>query len=320
MPQLICGGRSLECPPGNTVLDTLTAHGIPLDSGCRNGVCQRCLVRALAGEVPKAAQQSLAPDLQEQGHFLACLCRPSGPLEIAEPAAARRLDAQIVAVQRPSEQILALRLRPREPYAYRAGQFLRLYLDESTARCYSMASVPALDGDIELNIRRVPDGRVSGSLHRSAQPGQWLQISDAMGKCCYAPARADQPMLLIGTGCGLAPLLGIVREALHKGHAGPIRLYHGSRDLDGLYYVEELAALTRQHANFCYVPCVSGPVTPTWAVPGRALERALADCPELDGWLVYVCGHPQMVEAARKQTFLAGASTKDIHADPFVSN
>ncbi len=48
------------------------------------------------------------------------------------------------------------------------------------------------------------------------------------------------------------------------------------------------------------------------------MQAALDESPDLSGWRVYLCGNPQMVEAARMQTFLAGAGSSEIFADPFL--
>jgi NAD(P)H-flavin reductase len=51
---------------------------------------------------------------------------------------------------------------------------------------------------------------------------------------------------------------------------------------------------------------------------GRAEAQALCDHPQLKGWRVYLCGHPGMVQTAKRKAYLAGASLTDIYADPFV--
>jgi len=51
---------------------------------------------------------------------------------------------------------------------------------------------------------------------------------------------------------------------------------------------------------------------------GTPLDLALGDHPDLTGWRVYLCGNPQMVNAAQVGTFLAGAASSEIFADPFL--
>jgi len=323
MVQLSCGGRSFECPPGASVLETLTANGVAVSFGCRKGVCQSCLVRAVAGPVPESAQRGLAPALRARGYFLACSCEPGADLEVAVgDAALQRFEVEVVGSERLDAGMLCLRLRPQLSYSYLAGQFLRLFRAQGVSRCYSIASVPSLDDAIELHVKHVPQGKVSSWLHETIGCGDSIQISEPLGQCHYIATDANQPLLLIGTGSGLAPLYGIVRDALNRGHRGPVRLYHGSRGAEGLYRVRELEQLAQQHPNFSYVPCVSGTQSglPSWATAGRALERALADSPALSGWRVFVCGNPAMVESARRDVYMAGASLGAIHADPFTAS
>ena len=87
--------------------------------------------------------------------------------------------------------------------------------------------------------------------------------------------------------------------------------------MQNLYLDRELRAVARRHANFHYAGCLSGPEVPEDRRGGRAEACAFADHPDLNGWRVFLCGYPPMVEAAKKTAYLAGAALADIHADPF---
>jgi NAD(P)H-flavin reductase len=123
-------------------------------------------------------------------------------------------------------------------------------------------------------------------------------------------------MLLIGNGTGLAPLIGIARDALNDGHSGAIHLYHGTRRSEGLYLDDALRELDADFENFHYTPCTSREESPGTR-RGRAEEVALTDHPDLSGWRVYLCGYPPMVHDMQRRAFLAGASLADIYIDPF---
>ena len=246
-------------------------------------------------------------------------CLPTQDLEVAlADDVIERIEADVAAIEFMNNEIRAVHIRPLTPFEYRAGQFVRLFMDARTSRNYSLASVPSLDDDLMMHVRRVPGGQVSGWIFDQMKPGDTVTISEAFGDCFYVPGRPDQNLLLLGTGCGLAPLYGIVRDALNRGHRGRIHLCHGSRDVCGLYLVEVLDRLAAGHPNFRYRPCISeGPSAEGyWA--GTPLQVALDESPDLSGWRVYLCGNPQMVEAARMQTFLAGAGSSEIFADPFL--
>ena len=81
--------------------------------------------------------------------------------------------------------------------------------------------------------------------------------------------------------------------------------------------MNELKALAETHSNFFYTPCVSGDNNQGYT-SGHANAVALQKFPKLNGWGVYLCGHPEMVNNTKRDTFLAGANFQDIYADPFT--
>jgi NAD(P)H-flavin reductase len=228
-----------------------------------------------------------------------------------------RLEVTLVAKQNASADVCRLLFRSARPFDYRAGQFVNLRRADGLTRSYSLASVPGLDQTLELHIRRYPDGAMSRWLYDEAKVGQTMHVIGPHGSCFYLPGRPEQPLLLIGTGTGLAPLLGIVRDALGGGHEGPIRLYHASHRGEGLYARRQLRELARRHPNFEFVASISGPTDDPSVVRGRADDLALSAHPSLAGMRVFACGLPAMVRSVRKGAYLAGAALTDILADAF---
>ncbi|MBI5919055.1 MAG: 2Fe-2S iron-sulfur cluster binding domain-containing protein [Nitrosomonadales bacterium] len=317
MPKVTLGGQSHECGD-RTVLDTLTAQGVTIPSSCRAGICQTCLMRATKGKVPAQAQQGLKPTQIEQNYFMACACHPEEDLEVAlAEDSLPKLPAVVTRITLLNADILGIQLKPMQAFSYRAGQFIKLYKDDAIVRCYSLASVPGLDDELALHIRKVPGGMMTSWLFDHLKVGDQLTISEASGECFYTAGQPAQNLLLIGTGSGLAPLYGIVRDALRSAHTGEIHLYHGSYDAAGLYLVNELRRLAARHANFHYEPCLSADVAAEDYRLGMVLDVALQDHPKLNGWKIFLCGNPDMVNAAKQETFFAGASLREIYADPF---
>jgi ferredoxin-NADP reductase len=276
-------------------------------------------MRVVRGAVPEKALVGLTPAMVARGLFLACQCFPSEDLEVAlADDVIERIAAKICGIERLTDEIRAVRLRPSRPYEYRAGQFLRLFKDAQTSRNYSLASVAALGEDLTLHVRRIDGGLVSGWIFEALRPGDEVLISEPFGDCVYTAGKPEQHLLLLGTGCGLAPLYGVARDALHSGHRGRIELYHGSSSARGLYLIDELRQLAARCRNFRYRSCLSGGPFEHGHSSGSPLDLALKDHPDLSGWKVYLCGNPQMVDAARVETFLAGAASSEIFADPFL--
>ena len=319
MPEISLEGVSYQSQTDESVLDCLLRHELEVPNSCRNGICQTCLMRAVKGTPPQTSQKGLKPALVAQGYFLACSCVPVEAMEVVLPnTTAFRRDTVVSEVHHFTPDIVRLRLKRPEGFDYCAGQFLTLFHPNGHGRSYSLASLPQLEDYLEFHVHRYPGGKVSGWIASELQTGDRLSVSEAIGECVYLPGVPDQPILLIATGTGLAPLYGVLREALHRGHTGVIKLYHGSRNQAGLYLDKELRQMVQDHPNLDYIPCLSGADQPAGVEKGRANEVALAQNPDLKGWRIYLCGVPDMVYAAKRAVFLAGASMQAIHSDPFV--
>ena len=318
MAAIAFDGATYDCGDGETVLDALLRQGIEIPHSCKLGVCLSCLLKAEPGQAPAAAQDGLRETLCEQGYFLACQCQPDRALSVSRGDEADVFGrAKVIEVERLAPRVCRVAIEPATPLYYRAGQFVNLRRDDGLTRSYSLASVPRLDALLELHVKLLPGGQMSSWIFDDLAAGDSLDIQGPNGACYYAPGRSDQDLLLIGNGTGLAPLIGIARDALNDGHGGPIRLYHGTREEDGLYLRNALEDLAARHGNFEYVPCLSESPAAAGCRPGRAESVAFSDHTELDGWRVFLCGYPPMVHSAKKLAYLAGAALEDILADPF---
>lgn len=329
MPRLTFGNVQAETQDGETALDALLREGAAIPHACKAGACGSCLVRAIpASSAPAAAQAGLKESWKAQGYLLACLCRPDADLALEPPGADARQPARIASLDWLSHDVLRVRLTigAGAAFEFRAGQYLTLHRPEDgLARSYSIASLPGDNGadgggGLELHVRCIPGGRMSGWLSTEAAPGAPLEVTGPSGECFYVPGREDQPLLLAGTGTGLAPLWGIVRDALAHGHRGPIHLFHGAVRPEGLYLREELtrlAATLPLPARFTYTPTVLDAPEPGMAA--GAIDRVvLSRFPDLDGWRGFVCGDPALVATLKRKLFLAGMAFTDIHADAFL--
>ncbi len=320
MPKIVFEGEDYQCEPGESVLDCLLRQGVSVNYSCKAGVCQSCMMVAEEGEPTLASQVGIKETLKASQHFLICSCVPEIDMRVAVPDRAGSVFETTVSSNEPlSADVIRLRLVRPDNYDYLPGQFLNLTNDAGVNRSYSLASVPAMDDFLELQIRQVPEGQVSGWA-ATLKAGDSVTISQAAGQCSYLPGREEQSLLLVGTGTGLAPLIGIAHDALQQGHTGPIHLYHGSSTPEGLYLVGELTAMAEANAGFHYHPCVSRGTPPAGVRSGRAADVALQDNAKLSGWRIFLCGREDMVKALQKKTFLAGASMSDIFADPFVDS
>jgi NAD(P)H-flavin reductase len=276
------------------------------------------MLRAVRGAPPAASQQGLKESLIQKGYFLPCVARPEEDLEVTPPVDDDvTVSGRIAGIEALSPTVSRVRLALDAPFDYRPGQFVNLVRADGLIRSYSVASLPDHEADLELHVRHIPGGRMSGWLCGGEALASAVEVRGPAGDCFYL-GDADEPLLLIGTGTGLAPLYGIARDALARGHRGEIALYHGGLNEQGLYLRAELAELCARHANFSYLPCVLEGEAEEGMLVGAIDQLTISRHADLARWRIYLCGDPALVESLRKKLFLAGAGLRRIHADAFL--
>jgi CDP-4-dehydro-6-deoxyglucose reductase, E3 len=309
-------GKEYELAAGETVLECLERNGARVASLCRNGACQTCLMRAEDGTVPAAAQQGLKQTWRAQGWFLPCVCRPTTDLKLTRCDGAREYGARVTAVEQLAPRVLRVLLTRPPDLAYEAGQFIQLSRPaDGLMRPYSLASTPD-EEHLELHVALLADGRMSGWLANAVD--EQVTLRGPYGECFYVREEASRPLLLAGTGTGLAPLYGVLRAALAAGHQAAVRLLHGASDRHGLYLWEPLRQLAERHPQLALAASVRDGADHA-GISNRPLQELVADSgvPLADA-RIYLCGNPDFVRGMRKQLYLAGASLARIHADAFL--
>lgn len=311
--------NNFACQPDETVLDALLREDINLSYACKKGTCHSCMVRSTDVTPPPSAQSGLKNTLIKQNYFLACQCHPEQDMHIKLPDQSEfyRMGTVVVNTLLNRNTILLI-IAFEDAFEFNAGQFVNLQRNDGLTRSYSIANIPQKSNTLEFHIRRLPDGIFSSWLHDEVGVGDSIAVSEPRGHCFYIPERHEQGILLVGTGTGLAPLAGILTDALSHGHSGPIHLFHGSREVEDLYRIDEMRKLAEQYTNFHYTPCVSGSQVPDGFSAGRVNDCVFSQLADLNTWRVFLCGHPEMVNQMKKQSFLKGASIADIYTDAFL--
>lgn len=319
--QVLYLGKSYTLEEGESVLDCLLRCGVSAPHSCKAGICQTCMMKLADGKIPEKARGGLKPSLKQLGFFLACQCVPEMDITVQLPNEAEvSVKVSIIDKQNLNHNVLRLRLRTDEMFVCMAGQYIVLTNHCGVSRNYSIANLPEKDGYIELHIRIIPDGKMSMWLLEHAKIGDEVTLRGAMGDCFYlAEANIDYPIILVGTGTGLAPLYGIIRDALGQGHCGSITLYHGALKMQDLYYVDELNKLANKNSNFTYIPCVLNGEEGQFYRLGNIENIVMSDLPDdKNNIRLYLCGAQDMVNSMQVKAFLAGVSPNNIHLDAFL--
>jgi ferredoxin-NAD(P)+ reductase (naphthalene dioxygenase ferredoxin-specific) len=322
--ELVVNPRSLRLSfqGGENLLDLLRDNAVPVSYSCLSGRCGTCRCKLVQGSVVDSGPETGRPQPNGSAYVLACQTVLTENCSIEIPDMddvvvhpARILKGTVVALEAPTHDILRLRVKLAKPLDFSPGQYASLQFTPEHVRPYSMAGLPG-DEEMEFQIRKVPGGRVTDYLFGQLRPGSAIRVSGPLGTA-YLRSSHQGPMLCVGGGTGIAPVLSIVRGAIAAGMTNPIHLYFGVRSMDDLYDVERLQALAQDHGHLkLHIVVATGPVA-AGLRSGLVTDAIRADLPDLTGWRAYLCGAPVMVEALNLLVTRQGMDPAHVHADAF---
>lgn len=320
MPVITYKNRKYISKASETVLETLLRNGADVAFSCKQGICQTCLLKCTDGELTTESQSGLDQGLQRKNYMMPCVCKVSGDLTLTEPEPRDLTGIALVHEKTMiSPDVCKLLLEPSLSIYYHAGQYINLRMESGLSRSYSIASVPHRDYFLELHIKRHPRGRMSNWLVDDLAVGDELEFTRPAGKN-YFHDDIQGNILLLGTGTGLAPLLGIARDALYSKYTGNICLYHGGRIQSDLYYHQELLALANEFTNFHYRPCLSRQGVSVGISSGHIDEIVMNDYHrDFAGFTIHLAGNPDVVTQLQQKFLATGVDKTSIFSDPFIT-
>jgi ferredoxin-NAD(P)+ reductase (naphthalene dioxygenase ferredoxin-specific) len=312
----------LSFESGQNLLEVLNANGVPVSYSCMSGRCGTCRCKVIEGDVRDSGPETGRPPVNGERYVLACqsVLSESCTIEIPEMDEvvvhpARIIKGTVVSIEEATHDIRKIRVKLAKPLSFSPGQYATLQFTPEHIRPYSMAGLPD-DTEMEFQIRKVPGGRVTEYVFDQLAVGSAIRISGPLGTA-YLRRKHTGPMLCVGGGTGLAPVLSIVRGALASGMDNPIHLYFGVRSAQDLYDVERLQELATRHPNVRVHIVVAVGEAPAGMRSGLVTDAIEADLQSLQGWRAYLCGAPAMVEALSLLVHRLGLEPNHVHADAF---
>lgn len=284
--------------------------------------------------LPRSLQQPLA-QLRRDAKALADLVAGRRPSPLIErparrpdspaPTSSRRLE--VVRVERETADATSLWLRPRSgSLDYTPGQFLTLLVPRGGSvhrRAYSLSSVPGLDDDLRITIKRVANGRVSNLLNDGVGVGQTLEVRGPSGRFVLPNTVQAGRLLLIGAGSGITPLFGLLRHALATRPDVHLDLVYGNRaEADVIFGLQLRALAERNAARFTLHEVLETPPQGWSGSVGRLDTDTLASCMEVLGgpWdHAFVCGPGPVMDGARSALEARGHDPARLYEERFSS-
>ncbi len=180
---------------------------------------------------------------------------------------------------------------------HRAGQHVDIRLTAEDGyqaeRSYSIAA-PADSERVELTVENVDDGEVSPYLTEEARTGDELELRGPVGGYFVWDAGHAGPVLLVGGGSGVVPLMAMARQ---RGDH-PTTLLYSARSLEDVIYRSELEQLADEGLGLVLTLTRSQPEG--WSGFARRVDASLlveVAPPPAERPLAFVCGPTPFVEA-----------------------
>lgn len=174
-------------------------------------------------------------------------------------------------------------------------------------RAYSISSGSRQREFLEFYITLISGGALTPRLFE-LKPGDRLWLGPRIsGLFTLDRIPADQDLLMIGTGTGIAPYMSMLRTCLAGEQSRRYCVVHGARHSWDLGYRSELTAMMDFCPHFAYLPALSRPEAehiPWQGAKGRiqevwqsgAIALALGRQPRPQDTHILLCGNPLMIE------------------------
>jgi ferredoxin-NADP reductase len=248
----------------------------------------------------------------------------SGTTVIKVPKAAPWQSATVVAIREETHRVKTLTFAVGNWPGHLPGQHadVRLTAEDGyrAERSYSIASPPEVSA-LELTVDRLDDGEVSPFLTDELKPDDTIDLRGPIGgHFVWSSVEPHHPLLLIGGGSGVVPLMCMLRHRRLSGSAVPAALLYSARTRDELIYRDELTALARNDARFTLQMTLTRDAAPGWSGRvGRIDLPAVQALLEGFGGVAdsFVCGPDGFVEAASGLLMQAGQPAHAIRTERF---
>jgi ferredoxin-NADP reductase len=232
------------------------------------------------------------------------------------------LAAEVIGVADETPRVRTLRLQANGWPGHRAGQHLDVRLTAEDGyqafRSYSIATAP--DDELAITVERLDDGEVSPYLVDELREGDRIEVRGPIGGYFVWDGTERGPLLLIGGGSGIVPLMAMIRHRAATGSPTPTRLLYSSRALEDVIYREELDELAARRDGFELFLTLTRSQPDGWTGYGRRIDTDLLKdvaWPAADDPQVFVCGSTRFVDAAADGLVALGYEPQRVKTERF---
>ena len=367
--------KEIEVEPGNSLLGTLANEQIFLPSACGGGgscgMC-RCQVLEGGGTILPTETGFFSRKEQQNNWRLGCQVKVREDMKIhinPQIFGIKKWECEVVSNRNVATFIkeFVVKLPEGEHLKFLSGGYIQIdvpaidvnYKDidvdeeyradwekfgmfdlvmhnpEPQFRAYSMASYPAEDNIIMLNVRIAtpPFDRVNGGFMKvnpgvcssyiySLKPGDKVTISGPYGEFHIKDTKRE--IIFIDGGAGMAPMRSHILDLFLTKHTDrKVSYWYGGRSLRELFYIDDFRKIEEENPNFKFNIALSAPLPEdNWTgyvgnIHEVLLENYLKNHSEPEEIEYYLCGPPMMTAAVLKMLDSLGVPKEMISFDDF---
>lgn len=206
---------------------------------------------------------------------------------------------------------------------HRAGQHVDVRLTAEDGyqaqRSYSIASAPE-DSRLAITVELLPDGEVSSYLFGELRRGDQLELRGPIGGYFVWEASKGGPLLLVGGGSGVVPLMSMLRHREASGASVGARLVYSSRSWDDVIYRDELHGLSAGSNGAEVFHTLTRSQPPGWTGYARRVDGAMLSetaWPASSSPTAFICGPTPFVESVASALVLLGYPATSVRTERF---
>ncbi len=222
--------------------------------------------------------------------------------------------------------------RPLAPFA--PGQFLTFRLgagaeQQPIVRCYSLSDRPRQDY-FRTTIKRIaavpgnpeaPPGRGSNYFHHNVKVDDVVEVRAPAGTFFLDP-QASEPIVLIGAGIGVTPLVSMLEAILTTGRSQEIQALFGFRNSAEHPFKGRLASLAEEHPNLRLhvsysLPRNSDVLYRDFNHHGRVTIERVRQVLLSNNYRFYLCGPGALMESLVPALWKWGVPEPHVHYEAF---
>ena len=218
----------------------------------------------------------------------------------------------------------------RDTFHFIQGQYLTLSAridGEQVSRSYSICS-GVDDGRLKVGIRKIAGGVFSTYANESLRAGDEIRVMPPKGNFHTALSADNRKnYMCICAGCGITPILSIVKSILGREPSSRVTLLYGNRNSATVMFRNELGFLKNRYlTRLNWVNVLSREEQDAEVLYGRLDNRkggelqkkGLIDIAATDEF--FLCGPQSMISEVSRGLLAFGVDESNIHYELFSSS